>query len=113
MPSRNKSAQATTRLQRETPISDDAGLHELQEHAADYVREAKRRDPSAPGELVSSVLDAIAREYFRYAIGKQRKRARRVLPVLLVLSAMTLMDGDEAVSGARGGLISNGETAEA
>ena len=90
MPSRNESAQATARLQQETPISDDAGLLELQERAADYVREAKRRDPSEPGELVSSVLDAVAREYFRYAINKQRKRARRALPVLLVLSAMTL-----------------------
>ena len=90
MPSRNESAQATARLQRETPISDDAGLLELQERAADYVREAKRRDPSESGELVSSVLDAVAREYFRYAVNKQRKRTRRALPVLLVLSAMAL-----------------------
>jgi hypothetical protein len=91
MPSRNESAQATARLQRETPISDDAGLLELQEQAADYVRQAKRRDPSEPGELVSSVLDAVARQYFRYAINKQRRRTRRALPVLLLLSAMTLL----------------------
>jgi hypothetical protein len=90
MASRNEPAQATARLQREAPISDDAGLLELQEQAADYVREAKRRDPSEPGELVSSVLDAVARQYFRYAIEKQRKRTRRILPVLLVLFAMTL-----------------------
>jgi hypothetical protein len=90
MPSPNESAQTSAPLQRETPISDDAGLLELQQQAADYVREAKRRDPSEPGELVSSVLDAVARQYFRYAIDKQRKRARRTLPVLLVLSAMTL-----------------------
>ncbi|MEA2783579.1 MAG: hypothetical protein QOK29_5138 [Rhodospirillaceae bacterium] len=91
MPSRNESAQAIARLRRETPISDDASLLELQERAADYVREAKRRDPSEPGELVSSVLDAVARDYFRHAIAKQRKRTRRALPVLLLLSAMTLL----------------------
>ena len=90
MAARNKSAQATARLQREAPISDEAGLRELQARAADYVREAERRDPSGPGELVSSVLDAVAREYFRYAINKQRKRTR-ALTVLLLLSAMTLL----------------------
>jgi hypothetical protein len=90
MPSRNESTRAIARLQKETPISDDASLLELQEQAADYVREAKRRAPSEPDELVSSVLDAVARDYFRHAIRKQRTRKRRVLPVLLVLCAMTL-----------------------
>jgi hypothetical protein len=90
MPSRNESTRAIARLQLETPISDDAGLFELQEQAAEYVREARRRAPSEPDELVSSVMDAVAREYFRHAIKKQRKRARRALPVLLVLSAMIL-----------------------
>jgi hypothetical protein len=90
MPSRNESMRAIARLQKETPISDDASLLELQEQAADYVREAKRRAPSEPDELVSSVLDAVARDYFRHAIKKQRTRRRRVLPVLLVLSVMTL-----------------------
>jgi len=90
MPSRNESTRATARLQLETPISDDASLLKLQEQAADYVREAKRRAPSEPDELVSSVLDAVARDYFRHAIKKQRMRVRRALPVLLVLSAMTL-----------------------
>jgi hypothetical protein len=74
MPLRNESAQATARLQRETPISDDASLLELQEQAAEYVREARRRAPSEPDELVSSVLDAVARDYFRHAVRKQRKR---------------------------------------
>jgi hypothetical protein len=90
MPSRNESTRASARLQLEAPISDDASLLELQEQAADYVREAKRRAPSEPDELVSSVLDAVARDYFRHAIKKQRARRRRALPVLLVLSAMTL-----------------------
>jgi hypothetical protein len=90
MPSRNESTRALARLHLETPISDDAGLLELQEQAAAYVREAKRRAPSEPDELVSLVMDAIARDYFRHAIEKQRKRARRALPVLLLLSAITL-----------------------
>ena len=76
MPSRNESTRAIARLQLETPISDDASLLKLQEQAADYVREAKRRAPSEPDELVSSVLDAVARDYFRHAVKKQRTRAR-------------------------------------
>ena len=40
--------------------------------------------------LQGSGDDAVARDYFRHAIRKQRTRRRRVLPVLLVLSAMTL-----------------------
>jgi hypothetical protein len=90
MPSRNESTRAIARLQPETSISDDSSLLKLQEQAAAYVREAKRRAPSEPHELVSSVMDAIARDYFRHAIEKQRRRIRRALPVLLVLSAMTL-----------------------
>jgi hypothetical protein len=91
MPPRNESTRAIARLQLETPVSVDASLLELQEQAAEYIREAKRRAPSEPNELVSAVVDAVARDYFRHAIEKQRKRARRTLPVLLVLSAMTLL----------------------
>jgi hypothetical protein len=76
MPSRNESTRAAARLQLETPISDDASLLQLQEQAAGYVREAKRRAPSEPEQLMSSVLDAVARDYFRHAIAKQRKRTR-------------------------------------
>ena len=76
MPLRNESARAQARLHLETPISDDASLHRLQEQVADYVREAKRRDGSEPDELVSSVVDAVARDYFRHAIKKQRKGTR-------------------------------------
>ena len=90
MPSRNESTRAIARLQLETPISDDASLLRLQEQVSAYVREARRRAPSEPDELVSSVVDAVARAYFRHAIEKQRRRMRRTLPALLVLSAMTL-----------------------
>lgn len=76
MPSRNESTRAHARLQLETPISDDSNLLNLQEQVEDFVREAKRRDPSEPNELVSRVLDIVARDYFRHAILKQRRRAR-------------------------------------
>jgi hypothetical protein len=73
MPSRNESERARTRLQLETPISDEK-LLKLQEQVADYVREAKRRDPSEPNELVSRGIKAVARDYFR--VRKQRRRVR-------------------------------------
>ena len=73
MPSQNESERARARLQLETPISDDANLLKLQEQVADYVREAKRRDPTEPNELISTVIDAVARDYFRHAIRKHRR----------------------------------------
>jgi hypothetical protein len=71
----------------ETPVSGDARLRQLQQQAADTVREAQRLHPSEPAELVCSLLDAVARDYFRHALRKQRRSVRRVLGVLLVLSA--------------------------
>jgi hypothetical protein len=70
MSSRNEHAraQAQVRLQQETPITDDASLLPLQEEAAAIVREAKSRDPSGADELVSTVLDEVARSYFRHAL---------------------------------------------
>jgi hypothetical protein len=73
MPSRNESARAQARLQLQTPISDDASLPKLPEQVADYVREAKHRDPSEPNELISTVLDEVARDYFRHHAKKQRR----------------------------------------
>ena len=75
MSSRNESACGLARLQLKTPISDDANLLKLQAQFADFVREAKRRDPSEPNELVSRVVDTVARDYFRHAILKQRRLA--------------------------------------
>jgi hypothetical protein len=75
MPSRNESARARARLQLETPISNDAKLLNLQKQVEDFVREAKRRDPSEPNELLSTVVDTVARDYFRRAILKQRRLA--------------------------------------
>jgi len=75
MHSRNESARARARLKLEMPIPDDANLLNLQKQVEDLVREAKRRDPSEP-ELVSTVLDTVARDYFRHAILSRRRRAR-------------------------------------
>ena len=63
MPLRNETARARERLQLETPISGDEDLLKLQDQAVEYIREAKRRDPKGPNELVSSVIDAVARNY--------------------------------------------------
>jgi hypothetical protein len=62
------------RLQREAPVLDEATLLVLQEQAADYIRESKRRAPSEPDELASKMLHVLARDYFRHV---QRKRLRR------------------------------------
>jgi hypothetical protein len=71
---RNVTARARERLQLETPISDDVDLLKLQEQAVEYISEAKRRDPAGPNELVSSVIDAVARNYVGHVIRKQRRR---------------------------------------
>jgi hypothetical protein len=77
MPSRNEfaRARARARLQLETPISGDEDLLKLQDQAVEYISEAKRRDPAGPNELVSSVIDAVARDYVGHVIRKQRRRA--------------------------------------
>ena len=77
MPSRNESTRARARLQLETPISDDANLLKLDEEAAEYVREVRRRNALGTDELVSTVVNEVARNYFRYILRKQA----RVTPV--------------------------------
>jgi hypothetical protein len=62
---------ARERLQSATPICDDASLLELEEDVAEYVREAKRRDALGPDELISTVVDEAARNYFRHVLRKQ------------------------------------------
>jgi hypothetical protein len=75
MPSEREFARARKWLQLATPICDDADLLKLDEEVAEYVREAKRR--KGPDELVSTVVDRVARSYFRYILRKQA----RVTPV--------------------------------
>jgi hypothetical protein len=69
MSSRNEHvrAQAQVRLKRQTPIADDARLLPLREEVAAIVAEAKRRDPSGADELAATVIDKVARAYFRHA----------------------------------------------
>jgi hypothetical protein len=59
------------------PICDDASLLKLDEEVSQCLREAKRDDHLRPGELVSTVVDGVARSYFRYILRKQA----RVTPV--------------------------------
>jgi hypothetical protein len=77
MPSRNEIMRARDRLQSATPICDDASLLKLDEEAAEYVTEAKRGDHLRPHELVSTVINGVARSYFTYIVRKQA----RVTPV--------------------------------
>jgi len=77
MPSRNETKRARDRLQSATPICDDPSLQKLDEEVAEYVRDAKRRDTLAPDEVVSTVVDAVARNYFQHMLRKQA----RVTPV--------------------------------
>ena len=73
MSSRNEHtrAQARARLERETPLADDERLLPLQEEVAAIVSEAKRRDPTGSDELVSALLDEVARAYFRHALRRR------------------------------------------
>jgi hypothetical protein len=81
MSSRNKGARAPpASIQLKTPVSDDAALHKLQDQAANYVREAKRVNPSEPDELLSTVIDAVARDYFRHLLRKHRRDVNRLSP---------------------------------
>jgi hypothetical protein len=63
MPSRGEIMRARDRLQLATPICDYANLLKLDEEVAEYVREAKRSDHLRPDELVSTVVDGVARSY--------------------------------------------------
>ncbi len=77
MPSRDEYKRAHARLLSETPISDDATLLKVEGAAADFIREAKRRDPSDPLELISTVVDGLARNYFDHVIRVRRRRDQK------------------------------------
>jgi hypothetical protein len=82
MSSGRETARARERLQLATPICDDASLLKLEKEVVESLREATRRDTLRPEELVSTVVDAVARNYFRHILRKQarvtplRRRAR-------------------------------------
>jgi CheY-like chemotaxis protein len=66
MSSRSERGRARARLQQETPIADDASLLAWQEEAAAIVRDAKHGRRSGSDELPLTVLDEVARSYFRH-----------------------------------------------
>ena len=76
MSSRKETMRAHERLQL-AAICDDASLMGLKEEVAEFLREAKRRDELAPEEIVSTVVDVVARKYFRHILRQQA----RVTPV--------------------------------
>jgi hypothetical protein len=73
MPSGRASAGERERLQLATPICDAASLSKLEKEVAQYLREAKRRDALGPDELVSTLVDKVARSYFRHVLRKQAR----------------------------------------
>jgi hypothetical protein len=64
-------AGARARLQQETPIADDASLLAWQDESAAIIRDAKQKRGSGTDELPSTVIDEVARSYFRH-VRRQR-----------------------------------------
>ena len=76
MPSRSDCARE--RLQLAAPISDDASLSKLKNDVAELLREARRDDAIGTDELVSTVINIVARKYFQHILRRQaRATARR------------------------------------
>lgn len=63
-------------LETRYPVPEDVERHRLRELAINYLREADRLQAESkgratePGELISSALDAIARDYFVRAVAR-------------------------------------------
>ena len=79
MPSRNESMRSLARLESQTPLPSDADTDKLREQVQDYVQEAERRAPSKSGEMVSTVLDRVARDLFRHHLQKKTRRSAHLL----------------------------------
>jgi hypothetical protein len=71
----NTRAQALVRLPYETPVADES-LLPLQEEVDAIVRKARDREPSETADVVSPVIDDIARAYFRYVHRRQLARLK-------------------------------------
>jgi hypothetical protein len=76
MPSRNEngSMRFRARLESLTPLPSGEDADQLRNKVQEYIREAERRDPSKSEELVSTVLDHVARDFFRHHAQKKRQR---------------------------------------
>jgi hypothetical protein len=51
-----------------------ADAAQLRDRVQQFVREAERREPSKYEEMVSTVLDGVARDFFLYQVQKKRSR---------------------------------------
>ena len=71
MISRKESFRFRERLESQTPPPREADTDRLQEEVREYVREAQRSAPSKSGEMVSTVLDRVARDLFRRHLQKK------------------------------------------
>ena len=64
------------------PAPDDVEFHRLRELAVDYIQEADRLEAEKRGrvvesdELISTALDAVARDYFKRAVLRAVSRRR-------------------------------------
>jgi hypothetical protein len=62
------------------PIPHDAEVQRLRELALDYIREAERLEAEGagrscePAELISAALDAVARNFFKRELERERRR---------------------------------------
>jgi len=67
-------ARASDLLATVYPAPDDAEFHRLRELAVDYIQEAERLEAESRGrvlesdEMISTALDAVARDYFARAL---------------------------------------------
>ena len=65
------------------PAPDDAEFHRLRELAVDYIQEAERLEAETRGrvlesdEMISTALDAVARDYFARALLRAVSRRKR------------------------------------
>jgi hypothetical protein len=66
-------------------------LAEIRTARRTSVSQAKRRDPAGPNELISSVIDAVARNYVGHVIRKQRQRAGGILNGLRSVKARLII----------------------
>ena len=64
------------------PVPEDVEFRRLRELATDFVQEAERREAAKRGravesdELISTALDAVARDYFKRAVLRAVSRRR-------------------------------------
>ena len=79
MISRKESLRFRERLESQAPLPSETDTDRLREEVHEYVREAQRRAPSKSGEMVSTVLDRVARDFFRHHLQKKTRRSAHLL----------------------------------